>query len=101
MGDPRDRGGGVPVQREEAARCIEDAPTALGVTLLGFSIGARAARITPSWQQGLGILGAALLLVAGLASMAVAGGSPIVYVGFVGFACWLAWLVTTGVRLLR
>jgi len=75
--------------------------SALGVTLLGFSIGAHAAGIAPAWQRGVGLLAAGLLLVAGLANTAVAGGSPIVFVGLLGFALWLVWLVTTGVRLLR
>ncbi|TVR85645.1 MAG: hypothetical protein EA416_16455 [Trueperaceae bacterium] len=75
--------------------------SALAVTLLGFSIGAHAAGISPAWQRGVGLLAAVLLLVAGLANTAVAGGSPIVFVGLLGFALWLVWLVTTGVRLLR
>lgn len=74
---------------------------ALGVTLMGFSIGAHAAGISPAWQRRVGILAALLLLVAGLANTAVAGGSPIIYIGLLGFALWLLWLVTTGVRLLR
>lgn len=75
--------------------------TALGTALLGFSIGAYVARITPAWQRGVGLLGATLLLVAGLANGAVAEGSPILYVGLGGFALWIVWLVATGVRLVR
>lgn len=75
--------------------------TALGVTLLGFSVGAYAAGIGWRWQRTVGLLGAALLLVTGLANSAVVGGSPVVYVGTAGFALWLVWLASTGVRLLR
>ena len=75
--------------------------SALGVTLLGFSIGAHAAGISPTWQRSMGLLAAVLLLVAGFANAAVAEGSPIVFVGLLGFALWLVWLVTTGLRLLR
>jgi len=75
--------------------------TALGTALLGLSIGAHAAGITPAWQRFAGVLGATLLLVAGLANGAVAAGSPILYVGLGGFALWIVWLVATGVRLIR
>ena len=75
--------------------------TALGVTLLGFSVGAHAAGITARWQRSVGLLSAALLLVAGVSNAAVAAGSPVIYVGLAGFALWIVWLVSTGVRLLR
>ena len=75
--------------------------SALAATLLGLSVGAYAASITPAWQRTVGVLGATLLLVSGVANGAVAGGSAIVFVGLAGFALWLAWLVATGVRLLR
>jgi hypothetical protein len=74
---------------------------ALGTVLVGFSVGAHAAGISPGWHRGVGLLAAGLLLVAGLANAAVAGGAPIVYVGLMGFALWLVWLITTGVRVLR
>ena len=75
--------------------------TALGVTLLGFSIGAYSAGLSVRWQRSVGLVSAALLLVAGLSNTAVAAGSPMIYVGLAGFALWIVWLVSTGVRLLR
>ena len=75
--------------------------TALGIVLFGFSIGVHAAGVAPAWHRGVGLLAATLLLVTGLANGALAGGSPIVYVGLMGFALWLVWLITTGVRVLR
>lgn len=74
---------------------------ALGTTLLGFTVAAHAAGITPPWQRAAGLTGATLLLLAGLANSAVAGGSPLIFVGFAGFALWLVWLAATGVRLVR
>lgn len=74
--------------------------TALGTTLLGFAVGAHAAGLTPAWQRYVGVIGAALLLITGLANATVAGGSPIVNVGLAGFALWLLWLVAIGVRLI-
>jgi hypothetical protein len=39
--------------------------TALGIVLVGFSIGAHAAGISPAWHRGVGLLAATLLLVTG------------------------------------
>jgi hypothetical protein len=77
------------------------AMTAVGVALLGFAVGTHVAGLTPAWQRTMGLVGATLLLVTGLANAAVAGGSPIIYLGLAGFGLWLLWLVTTGARLLR
>ncbi len=77
------------------------AMTAVGVALLGFAVGMHVAGLTPAWQRTMGLVGATLLLVTGLANAAVASGSPIIYVGLGGFGLWLVWLVATGARLLR
>ena len=47
------------------------------------------------------ILTAALLVLAGTASLAIADGSPLLLVGMPGYAAWLVWLLATGVRLVR
>jgi len=41
------------------------------------------------------------MLVAGVASGAVAQGSSIIFVGVAGLAAWLVWLLVTGIRLVR
>jgi len=36
-----------------------------------------------------------------VANLAIADGSPILFVGLLGYAAWLVWLLVTGVRLVR
>lgn len=74
---------------------------ALGTTFVGAALAARASRLTPRWQAVLGLVGGALLLVAGTANLAIADGSPLLFVGMPGYAAWLVWLLVTGVRLVR
>lgn len=49
----------------------------------------------------LGLVGGSLLLTAGVGTLAIADGSALIFLGLLGFAVWLSWLLTTGVRLLR
>lgn len=74
---------------------------ALGTVCAGIAWAAVAAGLTPTWQRALGLVGGASMLVAGVASGAVAQGSSIIFVGVTGLAAWLVWLLVTGVRLLR
>jgi len=74
---------------------------ALGTTLIGVAVAAHASGLTPSWQRLLGVVGGGLLLAAGAASLAIADGSALVFVGMPGYAAWLVWLLVTGVRLVR
>jgi hypothetical protein len=46
-------------------------------------------------------VGGSLLLAAGLGNLAIADGSALIFVGLLGFAAGLLWLVATGVRLVR
>lgn len=73
----------------------------LGATFLGGALAAHAGGLTPAWQRLLGLAGGSLLLVAGVGSLAIADGSALVFVGLLGFAAWLVWLLVTGVRLVR
>jgi hypothetical protein len=73
----------------------------LGVTCIGGAIAAHASGLTPTWQRVLGLVGGSLLLAAGLGNLAIADGSPLIYVGLLGFAVWVVWLLATGVRLVR
>lgn len=73
----------------------------LGATLVGTALAAHASRLTPAWQRSLGLGGGGLLLVAGVGNLAIADGSALIFVGLLGFAAWLVWLLVTGVRLVR
>ncbi|MER5262019.1 hypothetical protein ABTZ99_08065 [Actinosynnema sp. NPDC002837] len=73
----------------------------LGATFVGAALAAHANGLTPAWQRLLGLVGGSLLLAAGLGNLAIADGSPLLFVGLLGFAAWLVWLLATGVRLVR
>lgn len=74
---------------------------ALGTTFIGAALAAHAIRLTPPWQRLLGVAGGGLLLVAGAASLAIADGSALLFVGLPGLAAWLVWLLATGAGLMR
>jgi hypothetical protein len=75
---------------------------ALGTTFIGAALAAHASGLTPAWQRLLGLVaGGGLLLAAGVGNLAIADGSALIFVGLLGFAAWLAWLIATGVRLVR
>ena len=74
---------------------------ALGTTFIGAALATHASGLTPAWQRLLGVAGGGLLLVAGAASLAIADGSALLFVGLPGLAAWLVWLLATGVRLVR
>lgn len=73
----------------------------LGTLAIGAALATHASGLTPAWQRLLGLAGGVLLLAAGLGNLAIAGGSMLIFVGLLGFAVLLAWLVVTGVRLVR
>ena len=74
---------------------------ALGTTFFGAAMAPHAALLTAPWQRLLGVVGPILLIVAGSASLAIADGSPMVFVGVGGLALWVVWLLATGIRLMR
>ena len=74
---------------------------ALGTTFVGAALAAHTSRLTLPWQRLLGVAGGGLLLAAGAASLAIADGSALLFVGLPGLAAWLVWLLATGVRLVR
>jgi len=47
------------------------------------------------------VAGGSLPILAGAGNLAIADGSPLVFVGVLGLATWLVWLVATGLRLIR
>lgn len=74
---------------------------ALGTTFIGAAVAAHASGLTPPWQRLLGVAGGAVLIVAGVANLAIADGSSFLFVGMAGYLAWLVWLLATGVRLAR
>ena len=74
---------------------------ALGTTFIGAALAAHISGLTPAWQRLLGLVGGSLLLAAGIANLAIADGSALLFVGMPGYAAWLVWLLATGVRLVR
>jgi hypothetical protein len=74
---------------------------ALGTTFIGAALAADAISLTPPWQRLLGVAGGGLLLAAGAASLAIADGSALLFVGLLGLIAWLVWLLATGIRLVR
>ncbi|MBM6399305.1 hypothetical protein [Phycicoccus sonneratiae] len=73
----------------------------LGATVAAAALATDAAGVTPRWQRLLGLGSGGLLLAAGVGTLAVADGSPLIVVGLLGFAGFLVWLLATGLRLLR
>lgn len=74
---------------------------ALGATFIGAALATHASGLTRSWQRLLGVAGGSLPILAGVGNLAIANGSPLLFVGVLGLATWLVWLVVTGLRLIR
>lgn len=73
----------------------------IAVALAGLSAAASAGGLVgPAWKA-VGGIGALALGVAGAATPVLIDGSPILGLGLVGFLCWLAFVVTVAVTLLR
>ena len=75
--------------------------SALGTTLIGAALATHAAGMTPPWQRLLGVAGGGVLIAAGVANLAIADGSSLLFVGVPGYLAWFIWLLATGVRLAR
>ena len=74
---------------------------ALGATFIGAALATHASGLTRPWQRLLGVAGGSLPILAGAGNLAIADGSPLLFVGVAGLAAWLVWLVVTGLRLIR
>lgn len=74
---------------------------ALGATFIGAALATHASGLTRPWQRILGVIGGSLSILAGFGNLAIADGSPLLFVGILGLAMWLVWLVVTGLRLIR
>src|SRR5215470_1294511 len=54
-----------------------------------------------AFALALPVLGATFIGAAGAGNLAIADGSPLLFVGLLGLVAWLVWLVVTGLRLIR
>lgn len=73
----------------------------LGATFIGAALATHASGLTRPWQRIPGVIGGSLPILAGLGNLAIADGSSLLFVGILGLAMWLIWLVVTGLRLMR
>jgi hypothetical protein len=73
--------------------------TAIALALVGLSQAARVLGLVPRAVAVLAWPGAACLFVASLATVAVAEGSGVLYLGFVGFVVWGVFVVVAAARL--
>jgi hypothetical protein len=75
---------------------------ALAVALLGLSRTTRGVGLTPRWLAHTATVGVALLVLGSVQSgIVLLGTLPGLLVGLAGFACWLLYVLVTGIRLLR
>lgn len=74
---------------------------ALGATFIGAALATHASGLTRPWQRVLGLIGGGCLIFAGPGNLAVSDGSPLIYVGVLGLFMWIAWIIATGLRLIR
>jgi hypothetical protein len=73
----------------------------LGATFIGAALATHTSGLTRPWQRLLGVAGGSLSILAGPANLAIADGSPLIFVGVLGYFLWLVWLVAIGLRLMR
>jgi hypothetical protein len=75
----------------------------IAIALVGLSRAGVAAGITPRVFDRIAPIGGALLLVGTLAGPAIAGGDAMALfaISVIGFVVWLAFLASTGIRLMR
>jgi hypothetical protein len=74
---------------------------ALGLTIIGTVLATHANGLTRPWHRTFGLLIGILPILAGLGSLAIAGGSSILYLGVIGLFLWIVWLIIFGLRLIR
>lgn len=90
----------------EALWAVHDGAFAMNFPVLALALAALgaagvAAGITPRVFGWMAPAGGALLVIGGAGAYAILGGSPLLFVGLAGFLVWLAFLVATGLVLLR
>lgn len=74
---------------------------AVAGALAGLGMAAATARLVPAWMRPAAVVGAVLLAIAALPTVAEVHGSNVLGVGLVGFLVWLVFLATAGTRMLR
>ncbi len=74
---------------------------ALGATFIGTALATHISGLTRPWQLLLGVAGGSLPILSGFGNLAIANGSSLLFIGVLGLAIWLVWLIITGLRLIR
>lgn len=73
----------------------------IAVALAGLANAAASAGLLGRVWRPVSFVGAALLLAGTATTPAIIDGAPTMFLGFAGFAVWVAFVVTTSVRLIR
>lgn len=73
----------------------------IAVALAGLANAAVSAGLLGRVWRPVSFVGAALLLAGTATTPAIIDGAPTMFLGFAGFAVWVAFVVTTSVRLIR
>ena len=74
---------------------------AVGIALAGLSTGAAQSGLLSNRWRVAGPIGGALLVAGAMTTPAIVDGSPTFFIGLAGFVVWLAFVVRTGVALIR
>jgi hypothetical protein len=77
------------------------AELSLSTALFALSRCAANTNLLPGWLCSLGAVGAVLLIGAAVPILTVAQGSPITFVGLIGFLIWLVFLGSLGASMFR
>ena len=76
-------------------------PASLTVALGGFALAVLTSRTAPRWLAGLGLAGAAMLVLGAIQVVPVLEGSPTSLIAFAGFFVWIGFIVATSVVMVR
>lgn len=73
----------------------------IAVALAGLAHAAASAGLLGRAWRPVSLVGAALLLAGAATTPAIVNGAPTIFLGFAGFAVWVAFVVAASVRLIR
>lgn len=76
-------------------------PASLTVALGGFALAVLTSGTAPRWLAGLGLAGAAMLILGAIQVVPVLEESPTSLIAFVGFFVWISFIVAASVVMLR
>jgi hypothetical protein len=73
----------------------------IGIALVGLTRAASATGLLSTRWRTAGLVGGALLVIGAMTTPAIIDASPTMFIGFAGFAVWVAFVIRTSVALLR